>query len=210
MEEIIIFKSKNEMEIYIIIIVGFVCTLIPTLITLWLNEKVKGSVKNSFDKKLEDLKKEHSIEISKFQTELNSLKSKENFKFTKLHEKRLEVLQKTYQYINETSESLKLYVTPLKTIILGDTNVETEKILSQDFIRIVDEFTRYFNYNRIYFDEVIEKLLEDFFKESVLIFATYHQNKSDNDSIYSSKEIQKILTPIKKQIEIKFRELLGE
>lgn len=44
------------MDGYIIIVVGFVCSLIPTLITLWLNEKVKGNVKSSFDEKLEILK----------------------------------------------------------------------------------------------------------------------------------------------------------
>ena len=83
------------MELYDYILEIFKNSIIPVLIALYLTEKVKGNVKNSFDKKLEDLKNRHSLEISKFQTELNSLKAKENFKFTKLHEKRLIVLEKT-------------------------------------------------------------------------------------------------------------------
>jgi hypothetical protein len=87
------------MEQYNYILEIFKNSIIPVLITLYLTEKVKGSVRNSFDKKLEDVKKEHTIEISRFQTELTHLKSKDNFKFTKLHEKRLIVLEKTYMYI---------------------------------------------------------------------------------------------------------------
>lgn len=71
----------------LILIVLFICSLIPTIITLLITEKVKGSIKNSFDQKLESLKKKHAIEISKVESELNALKIKENFKFTKLHEK---------------------------------------------------------------------------------------------------------------------------
>jgi hypothetical protein len=198
------------MEIYSIIIVGFVCTLIPTLITLWLNEKVKGSVKSSFDAKLEIIKKEHLLEISKFQTELNHLKLRENFKFTKLHEKRFDVLERTYMYINETSESLKSYVSPVEHILKGNRSVEADEFLKEEFIKIIDEFTLYFKHNCIYFDEELENLLQGFFTESILIFATYFKEGVADDNLFSIKELNKKLLPIKKQIEIKFRELLGE
>lgn len=194
------------MEEYSNILVVFLSGLVPILLTLYLNERVKGSVKNSFDKKLEQLKKEHSKELSHFQTELNYLKTKENFKFTKLHEKRFEVLEKTYYYINETSQLLKFYVFPLKGTLEG----KTKEMLSEDFVNSIDQFEMHFKYNSIYFDETIEKLLKDFFNQSVLIFATYGKNESVDDNLHSIKEFNNNLAPIKKQIEIKFRELLGE
>jgi hypothetical protein len=194
------------MDIIINIIVALVCGLVPTLLTLWLNEKVKGSVQNHFNKSLEEVKKEHSKELAQFQIELNNLKSKENYKFTKLHEKRFEVLEKTYYYINETSELLKFYVFPLEVTLAG----KTKEMLSEDFVKSIDHFEMHFKYNSIYFDERIEKLLRDFFNQSVLIFATYGKNESVDDNLHSIKEFNKNLEPIKKQIEIKFRELLGE
>lgn len=195
---------------YIIIIVGFVCTLISTLITLWLNEKVKGSVKSTFDAKLEIIKKEHSIQIKDFEIKLSHIKNKENFKFTKLHEKRFYVLERTYMYINETSESLKSYVSPVEHILKGNRSVETDEFLKDEFIKIIDEFTLYFKHNCIYFDEELEKLLQGFFTESILIFATYFKEGVADDNLFSIKELNNKLLPIKKQIEIKFRELLGE
>ena len=198
------------LEEYSNLIVVFVSGLVPTLLTLYLNERVKGSVKNSFDEKIEKLKNEHSKELSQFQTELNHLKSKENFKFTKLHEKRLEVLEKTYMYINETSESLKCYVSPVDHILKGGRSVEVDEFLKEEFIKIIDEFTLYFKHNCIYFDEQLENLLQGFFTESILIFATYFSEGVADDNLFSIKELNNKLIPIKKQIEFKFRELLGE
>jgi len=151
----------------------------------------------------ERLKRKSAKEISQFQTELNHLKSKENFKFTKLHEKRLEVLERTYYYITETSEVLKIYVSPL------GYGQETVNALKDNFVKTFDEFTIYFKQNCIYFDEGIERDLQDFFKEALLIFATYGKNESAIDNLYSIKEVNAKLVPIKKQIEVKFRELLG-
>lgn len=186
-------------------------SIIPTLIALYVTEKVKGSVKQSFDKKLEEVKKEHTIEISRFQTELTHLKLKDNFKFTKLHEKRLIVLEKTYMYINIASESLKMYVSPINGIISNRTsNDNDDEFLKDEFIKEIDEFTLYFNHNRIYFDEAVENLLQEFFTESILIFAVHFREGFADDNLFSLKQLNEKLLPIKKQIEIKFRELLGE
>jgi hypothetical protein len=192
------------------IIVAFVCGLVPTLLTLWLNEKVKGSVKNSFDKKLEDVKAEHSKEISQFQIELNHLKSKDNFKFTKLHEKRFEVLERTYMYINETSESLKKYISPIDYVLKGSRDTQIVEILKNDYANLHDEFQNFFNKNRIFFDEPNQNLLDEFFSQSLIIFATYNVDDIKDNNMSSIKELNVKLYPIKKQIEIKFRELLGE
>lgn len=214
-----------EKYIYIITISGtvFICGLIPTLITLWLNERVKGSVQNSFNKSLEELKKEHSKEISKFQTELNHLKAKENFKFTKLHEKRLEVLEKTYHFIYDSMELLKDYVRPFKFVSEGTTFEEGEKILADKFTDEYLKFHKYFNYNLIYFDNSIENLLNSYFDQVEEIYITYdteqfnlRENIQPEQGVVSlnSKQahtlIHEKLKPLKRQIEINFRKLLGE
>lgn len=210
------------MEIYIIIIAGFVCTLIPTLITLWLNEKVKGGVQASFNKSLEEVKKEHSKELSQFQTELNHLKAKENFKFNKLHEKRFEVLQKTFEYLNNNLNLLATHISPFKFTPDGQNFDENEQQASKQYRDAHNEFLKYFKFNSIYFDEETESLLNSFFQESGDIFNAYDQRqimKSMGDSLdregmlnsaMAYQKIPEIIHPLKKEIEVKFRKLLGE
>ncbi|RXM44235.1 hypothetical protein [Flavobacterium sp. YO64] len=198
------------MEKYSFIANLFVYSVIPTLVVLYITERIKGSVKNSLDKKLEEVKAEHSKEISQFQIELNHLKSKDNFKFTKLHEKRFEVLERTYTYINETSESLKKYISPIDYVLKGSRDAEIVEILKNDYANLHDEFQNFFNKNKIFFDEPNQNLLDEFFSQSLIIFATYNVDDIKDNNMSSIKELNGKLYPIKKQIEIKFRELLGE
>lgn len=200
------------MEEYSNGLIIFISALIPTLITLWLNEKVKGSVKNSFDEKL-----------AQFQIDLNHLKAKENFKFTKLHEKRFEVLQKTYQYVNENINVLGRLVSMYKEVPDGISEIENEKKLRSNFDNSYDQFKNYYNINLIFFSEEIELLLNKYFEVSRLINTKYFIAEEINEnysnefqvnvksfSIDATKLIIEELIPIKKQIEIKFRTLLGE
>jgi hypothetical protein len=204
------------------ILIVFVCGLVPTLITLWLNERVKGSVQNTFNKQLEEIKKEHSKELSQFQSELNYIKSKENFKFTKLHEIRLEVLKESYKYLNNNLSLLGKHVSPFKFTPEGEDYDENEEKASMKYRDAHNEFLQYFNSNSIYLDEDTEALLISFFKESGEIFNDYDKKqiyksmgekleKEDNlASVFAYKKIPEIIYPLKKQIELKFRELLGE
>lgn len=193
---------------------------IPTLITLFVNEKIKGSVKNSFDKKIEDLRKEHSIEISKFQTELSYLKTKENFKFTKLHEKRFVILEDTYKLLNDTLKTLNQYVTPIKEVAQGITFEENEDRLLKNYMAAQSKFVNYFLDNKIYFDNEIEKLIDDFIGENMNVYNDYSENhfmkkmtntidlESRKKAAIAYKQIPEKIIPIKNQIENKFRELL--
>lgn len=199
------------MEEYSNGLIIFVSALIPTLITLWLNERVKGSVKNSFDEKL-----------AQFQIELNHLKSKENFKFTKLHEKRLEVLQQTFQFLNENLTLLSQYTSPIKFTPKEMEFNESEQLASVKYREAYNAFLNYFNYNVIYFDEDDEKLLRSFFAESADIFNAYDTKQSIiamggtpekqdyMNAATAHKKIPETIYPLKKEIEIKFRKLLGE
>lgn len=217
---------------YIYQILGFVG--LPALFTLYLTEKVKGSIKSTYDSKLEEIKKEntkeieevkkeHSKEISQFQTELDHLKSRESFKFTKLHEKRLEVLAKSYQCVAENLILLDEYVNPTKKVLPeGVSMLDLEKELRNTYRSAHNDFHTYFSGNVIYFSEELETLFNFFFVESTRIFKSYDKiyliilkgeipDQEDVDTanlIY--KKIPEIIKPIQKNIQIKFRELLGE
>lgn len=210
------------MEEYQSLVIGVVCTGISTLVTLFITERIKGSVKNSFDKKLEEVKAEHSKEISKFQIELNHLKLKDNFKFTKLHEKRLKILQKIYLYIIENIDLLEKYISDYEVIRDEKTsNLQIDTITSE-YTNLYIAFSKYSDINAIYFSEEIKKLIDDYIDEASSIYINYIKKYNSpiimllsdedlNELINeSSKLIEHKLIPLKKQIEIKFKELLGE
>lgn len=199
-------------------LIAVFCGLIPTLITLWLNEKVKGSVKNSFDQKIEGLKKEHSKEISQFQAELNYLKASEKFKFEKLHEKRLEVLAKTYELLIRNLVLLESYTSPLKFTPKDKDFNDYEVEFSIKYREIHNKFLSYFNRHAIYFSVDIEELILSYISSSAKIFDTYDLKlrypKSEpqilNEAYTAYKKIPEIIYPLKKEIEKKFRLLLGD
>jgi hypothetical protein len=120
---------------------------------------IGGIVKFWFDRKIEKVKKNHSIDTYKFQNEINSLKEKENFKFNKLHEQRFEVLKKTYSYLNKSLTTLKPYVNLQKIIPPGTTSNEFEDKEEELFREAHLKFVKYFTKNIIFFDEDLEQLI---------------------------------------------------
>lgn len=204
------------------ILIVFITGLVPTLIALWLNERVKASVQNSFNKKLEEIKKEHSKELSQFQAELNYLKSKENFKFTKLHEKRFEVMAETYKYLTDVLIKLRLYVAPLKSGLNNETAEEIIHKQSNDYHAAHNKFHEYYSFNKIYFNDETEQLLEKYLAFSLEISKQHFEKeylakegRILNTKVYIWDEsaydkVRELIEPIQSEIKNKFRELLGE
>ncbi|MBO9585632.1 MAG: hypothetical protein J7574_15810 [Flavobacterium sp.] len=204
------------------ILIVFVSGLVPTLITLWLNERVKGSVQNTFNKQLEEIKKEHSKELSQFQSELNYLKSKESFKFTKLHEKRFEVMAETYKYLTDVLIKLRLYVAPLKSSLNDETAEEINHKQSCDYHDAHNKFHEYYSFNKIYFNDEIEELLEKYLASSLEISNQHFQKEylGREGTFYNTKvfisdgtayeKVRELIEPIQFEIKNKFREVLGE
>ncbi|WP_131701534.1 hypothetical protein [Flavobacterium sp. ABG] len=213
-------KQLNDMFDTQVILNALESSIIPSLVALVATKIIEGNIKNSFDKKLEKTKMEQSIEISKFQTELNSLKSKENFKFTKLHEQRFEVLKTTYTLLNKTRNDLALFVSEIKVIPNNMTRIQREDKLSENFRTSHEEFIRYVDDNLIFFSDNLESIIAVFIEECFQIFINYDTNNvmvlaglDDNEfkrkafSAYKNIEekIQPIMITIKKEI----REVLG-
>lgn len=197
-----------------------VTTFVGSLITLYMTEKVKGKVKDSFDTKLEELKRDHSIEITRFQTEINSLKTKENFKFTKLHEKRFLVLEESYKLLNKTVSKINQYISPVKSIPENITFTQNEDNQQLEFLEAHKNFTNHFVDNRIYFNQELEALVENYVSEIGEIYNDYSQNhfltkmetQPDREirmtAFSAYKKVSEKLLPIKKEIEKNVRNLL--
>lgn len=180
---------------------------VPALISLFVAEKIKNK---------------NAKEISKFQTEITHLKSKESFKFTKLHEKRFEVMAETYKYLTDALFKLRIYVSPLKGIPTDKTVEEVNYAQFSDYSNAHNKFYEYYSFNKIYFNDEIEELLEKYFTSSTDIFNQYIENEFVNreGAVFNSKvfmsaaiaykKIPELIEPIQLEIKNKFRELLGE
>jgi len=190
------------------------------LIVLYITEKVKGNVKNNFDKKLEQLKKDHNIEITKFQAEISALKAQENFKFTKLHEKRLIVLENIYKLLNVTSKELSVYVSPIKFTPENIQYEDYENNQQINYVNAHNNFVSFFNDNKIYLNENVIELIDNYLNAMSEIYNDYStnhilKNMGDNSNaeirikaITAYKKMPEKVNPIKKEIENKFREIL--
>ena len=206
------------MEITIIEILIY--SILPTLIGLYFTERVKGKVKSSFDKKLEVIKKEHSLEIANFQAEIKSLKDKENFKFSKLHEKRFELLETIYIQMSALLDSFNIYIHPLKTIPNGVEPNDHEKKLHEDYAKKQHDFIKTFKSSKLYLNESIINLVENYLNESHEIYSKYSKDiflknhgvnpdsKTSLDSMTAYKDIPKKIEPIFKAIELEFKNIL--
>lgn len=210
------------MEITLIqaLLYSIIPTSIGTLLTLYFTEKVKGRVKIGFDKKLQEIKKGHDMELGKFHAEINAFKSKENFKFTKLHEKRFCVLEKIYKLLNKTLSELNFYISPVKSTPNEMTFDENEDNLQLNFINAHNEFALFYSDSKIYLDINITSLIDNYLNEIGQVYNDYSQNhflrklgdradpKIHMTAYTAYKKIPEKIIPIKKQIEESFRELL--
>jgi len=195
-------------------------SIVSALIVLIITKITEGRIQSTFDKKLESVKKEHTLEIAKFQSELDSLKAKENFKFTKLHEERFNVLKQTYALLNKNRNDLGLYVAEIKLISKNTTFEKNEDRLHMNFIASQEEFVKYIDDNLFFFSDNLESMLAQFLEESFQISIDYNINHPVNKLVFPSREVKKDavsaykrlndnIQPIMIAIRTEFRELLG-
>jgi len=203
-----------------ILIYSIIPTVIASLLTLFLTEKVKGSVKNNFDKKIEEIKNKYNTELAKFQSELDSISNQKSFKFTKLHEKRFDILEILYKSLNKKLKNLQLYISPVKYKPDNKTFEEYEDGLYQDYRESHYDFVSIFNDNKIFLNDTIIELVDSYLKEESEIFNAYYENHfliragdRPNTEIRMKaftayKKIPEKISPIQKEIEDEFKELL--
>jgi len=195
-------------------------SIIATLVAGLITKITEGRIQSTFDKKLESVKKEHTLEIAKFQSELDSLKAKENFKFTKLHEERFNVLKNTYRLVNKSRNDLALFVSEIKVIPRNTTAEKNLDRLNEIFRNSHEEFVRYVDDNLIFYSENLESILADFLEKSFQIFIDYDTNivlkhagivneEIRKKAVTAYKRVLDDIHPISVTIKKEIREMLG-
>lgn len=88
--------------------------LLVWIARFWLSERLKNSIKHEYDQKLEahkvQLKAQADIEVEKLRSQLNILAAEHEIQFTRLHEKRAEVIAETYALLKNLYSRIQDYV----------------------------------------------------------------------------------------------------
>ena len=147
--------------------------------------------------------------LEKFKVGLQLSAFEHQTRFTKLHEKRAEVIAEFYRRLVET-EQLLLF----PNFLLENHDKPPDRELIQKEFEKIGELTRYFEKNRIYFPEnlctKIEQLKVPLASVGLRNVATI-VNETDLISRWKtvSKRISDEILPIKQELESEFRNMLG-
>lgn len=190
--------------------------LLVWLFKSWISEQLKNAIKNEYDEKLEthkaQLKAQSDVEIEKLRSQLNLAASEHEVRFSKLHEKRADVIAVTYSLLKELIIRLADYVKVFEPA--GDTPKEQRRDAAAEAHRI---FRDYYADKLIFFPKVTASKLEKIDLELVKTFNEF-VFRVDNTKVAGKTEkwveiFKRVEGDIKTalgELEDEFRRLLGD
>ncbi|WP_256382832.1 hypothetical protein [Photobacterium toruni] len=150
---------------------------------------------------LEKEKSRYSKELEMYRDQLVSLSFEHQIKFTKLHEERAEVIAQTYIHIRTAFNRLS-------TLAFQSAKPTEENInLVQEAI---NELNSFFPYKRIFIKYEIANKIDAFRGELEHVFKEFTLNNYQSDFSIKFQQVHKDLSGLMSEIELEFRNLLGE
>lgn len=182
----------------------------------WISERLKNSIKNEYDQKLEthksQLKSQTDIEIEKLKSSLSIAAAMQSVKFSKLHNDRAEVIAETYSLLKNVYLTMNDYMKMFEPA--GDKPREERREIA---VKAHNEFHNYYPQKLIYLPALTAEKLESINKELVLIFNKFtfsvdlQQGAGDADKwIKLHEEMNGEMQETLKGLENEFRNLLGD
>jgi hypothetical protein len=162
--------------------------------------------------------------LEEFKAELKSTAFERETKFSKLHEKRLQVLAELYRKLSHVNSNLSAMKLTAESGIPDDHM----KLLIDDFNKAIDEFSAYLSENRLYLPDHLCDQLYLYWAYSIGVWSNLSTSYITNDHstrvnegkeaymedarqslIKASVKIREKLDPLNKVIEKEFRDLIG-
>jgi hypothetical protein len=184
----------------------------------WISERIKNSIKNEYEQKLEthkaSLKSQSDVEIEKLRTNLSLVALEHQVKFSKLHEVRASVIAETYEKLKDLHFKLCEYVEIFEPIGGKPRSERREHAVAAHQV-----FRQYFQAKLIFFPQQTAGKIESINQELVRVFNNFSfevdmapqtgGNPAEKWILIFHKlngEIGKAL----EEIEAEFRNLLGD
>jgi hypothetical protein len=182
----------------------------------WIGERLKNAIKSEYDQKLEthkaELKSASDVEVERLRSQLNIAANEHNVLFSKLHDKRAEVIAETYSLLRTLYEAVSEYVKPF--VPAGDRPKE-EKY--KDIVDSFKSFRSYYPKKQIFIPKLTAEKINSIDLELVrainMFVFTVEQNKSNDNSKNWIAILEKLDGQTKvalAELEIELRALLGD
>lgn len=143
----------------------------------WISERLKNSIKNEYDERLEthkaQLKAQADIESERLRSQLSIAATEHQVKFSRLHDKRAEVIAALYGLLVQAHWDAGSFISPIE---LGGEPTKKEKYVTA--MNAIADFFRSFEKNKIYLPSELCDLLEKFvqtMRQKVIGFGVYVQ-----------------------------------
>lgn len=186
------------------------------LVKSWISERLKNAIKSEYDQKLEthkaQLKAQSDVEIERLRSQLNITGLEHGVRFSKLHEKRAEVIAETYALLKVVSFRLGDFVKIFESA--GDSSREERRNAAA---KAHEEFRSYYTAKLIFFPSATASKLEEINVQLVKIFNefvfTVERSKGADKTanwIELFNRVNDEMPAALKELESEFRKLLGD
>ncbi len=198
---------------------------------LFLTEKIKGKIKSEYDEKLEtlkaqlkgqydekletlkvQLKAQADVEIEKLKSEFSIAAAKNQFRFSKLHEKRAEIIAEVYASLGEAITCLMEYTKAFEPV--GGASREERRKSAVD---AGNGFAKLYAAKQIFIPESTATKLDEINQELKSLFLQFAYGvdmiRSEDNYIKWEKvagKVEKLSKTALRELERDFRSLLGE
>lgn len=194
------------------------CALMLWLFRAWVGERLKNAIKSEYDQKLEthkaQLKAQADVEIEKLRSQLNIATTEHEVRFSRLHEKRAEVIAETYSLLKELFLRLEDYVKLFEPA--GGTPREQRRKSAIEGRR---KFDLYYRSKLIFFPKATAEKLDNINRELVNTFNQFTfgveiplraQTENIGKWVAIVERVQKEIKTALDELEDEFRRLLGD
>lgn len=184
----------------------------------WITERLKNAIKSEYDQKLEthkaQLKAQSDVEIERLRAQLSISATEHEVRFSRLHEKRAEVIAETYSLLKELFYRLGDYVKIFEPA--GDSPREQRRQAAVDAHRA---FRTYYTGRLVFIPKATATKLEAIDFQLVKTFNEFvfgvdmASNTSTNTMDKWTKIFERVSGEIKNalsELEEEFRQLLGD
>ena len=182
----------------------------------WISEQLKNAIKSEYDQKLEthkaQLKAQSDVEIERLRSQLNITGLEHGVRFSKLHEKRAEVIAETYALLKELSFRVSDFVKIFEPA--GDSSRDERRDAAAKSHK---EFHSYYTARLIFFPSATASKLEEINIQLVKIFNefvfTVERSKGTDTTSNWIEVFNRVNDEIPialKELESEFRKLLGD
>lgn len=189
------------------------------ILRTWVSEKIKGQIKSEYDEKLStlqarlkneydaklethkaQLKARGDVEIEKLKSDLSIAAAQRQVRFSKLHERRAEVIEEIYKLLKEFLYSTVDYV-------WGEVKVPPEE-REKKVAEAAEALSALYQAKRIFLPRSAAEKVDQVYYELRHASIHFSDNRERENEIF--RRLDEVIKPAVEELETEFRTLLGD